>query len=88
MKMIICILSDSDKDEVATALNQSDFQATVLPSTGAYFRRGNSTLLIGVEDDQLEPAIQVIRDNVGEPDEPGLKRATLFVINVERFEKV
>lgn len=88
MKMIICILSDSDKDEVSTALNQSDFQATVLPSSGAYFRRGNSTLLIGVEDDKLDAAIQVIKDNVGEPDEPGLKRATLFVLNVNRFEQV
>ena len=88
MKMIICILSDSDKDEVSTALNEAGFQATQLPSTGAYFRRGNATMMVGVDDDKVETAIKVIRDNVEEPAEPGLKSATLFVINVDRFEKV
>jgi len=88
MKMIVCILQDSDKDEVATALNSAGFPVTILPSTGAYFRRGNSTMMTGVENDKVERAIQIIRDNVKEPEEPGMKRATLFVINVEEFHQV
>jgi len=88
MKMIVCILQDSDKDEVATALNNAGFPVTLLPSTGAYFRRGNSTMITGVEDDRVEDAIQIIRDNVQEPEEAGMKRATLFVINVDRFHQV
>lgn len=88
MKMIVCILQDTDKDNVANALNEAGFPVTILPSTGAYFRRGNSTMLAGVQDERVEEAIQVIRDNVGEPSEPGMKRATLFVMNVDRFEQV
>jgi uncharacterized protein YaaQ len=88
MKMIICILQDSDKDEVATALNKAGFPVTLLPSTGAYFRRGNSTMITGVQDDQVEDVIQIIRINVKEPEETGMKRATLFVINVDQFHQV
>ena len=88
MKMIVCIVQDSDKDELLTALSQANYQATLLPSTGAYFRRGNATVMIGVEDDQVEPAIQVIRDTFSSPDQSGVKRATLFVMNVDQFIKV
>jgi uncharacterized protein YaaQ len=88
MKMIVCIVQDSDKDELLTALSQANYQATLLPSTGAYFRRGNATIMIGVEDDQVEPAIQVIRDTFGSPDLSGVKRATVFVMNVDQFIKV
>jgi uncharacterized protein YaaQ len=88
MKLIVCILQDQDKDPVARALTQEDYRVTVLPSTGAYFRRGNSTLLIGVEDNQVSSVIEVIRENCAETDEPGLKRATLFVLDVDRFEQV
>ncbi|MDH3944138.1 MAG: cyclic-di-AMP receptor [Anaerolineae bacterium] len=88
MKLIICILQDSDKDEVSKALTENSWRVTQLPSTGAYFRRGNATLLIGVEDKQVKPAIKVIRENCAEPSEPGLKRATIFVLDVDRFEQV
>ncbi len=88
MKMIVCILQESDKDEVSSALNEAGYPVTLLPSTGAYFRRGNATMLTGVEDDQVENAIQIIRDHVQEPDEAGMKRATLFVIKVDQFHQV
>lgn len=88
MKMIICILQTSDRDEVAAALNKSGHQVTILPSTGAYFRRGNATMIAGVADDKVESALQIIRDNVREPDDPGQKRATLFVMNVDQFHQV
>ena len=88
MKMIVCILQDSDKEDVTEALNKVGFQVTLMPSTGAYFRRGNATIIIGVEEEKLEDAIQVIRENVHEPEDPSMKRATIFVIDVNRFEKV
>jgi len=88
MKMIVCILQDSDKDATLNALNAANYQATLLPSTGAYFRRGNATLMIGVEDDQVESAIRVIRNVLGSPEQSGVKRATVFVMNVDQFIKV
>jgi uncharacterized protein YaaQ len=88
MKMIVCILQVSDRDEVAEALNNAGYPVTMLPSTGAYFRRGNATMIAGVEDDKVEDALQIIRDTVKEPDSPGMKRATLFVLNVDQFRQV
>lgn len=88
MKMIVCIVQDADKDEVSEALNNAGYAVTLIPSTGAYFRRGNATLITGVEDEQVEDAIQVIRETVRNEEEPELKRATLFVINVDQFKKV
>ena len=88
MKMIVCILQDRDKDDVTKALNEEGFQVTVLPSTGGYFRRGNSTLLIGTDDDLIDQAINIIKQNSKPPDEPGVKRATVFVMNVDRNEQI
>lgn len=88
MKMIICILQTSDRDEVAQALNQAGHKVTILPSTGAYFRRGNATMFAGVEDDKVESTLQIIRDTVKDDDEPGHKRATLFVLNVNEYHQI
>jgi uncharacterized protein YaaQ len=45
-------------------------------------------MITGVEDDKVEQAIQIIRDTVKEPEEAGMKRATLFVIKVDQFHQV
>lgn len=88
MKMIICILQDNDKDQVTKALNEEGFRVTVLPSTGAFLRRGNSTMLIGVEKEKVDDAVQVIKSSVSEQEDPNLKRATLFVIDVDNYTQV
>lgn len=88
MKMIVCILQDNDKDQVVKALNDEGFQVTVLPSTGGYFRRGNSTLMIGTKDDCVDQAITVIKENSQHQEEPRIKRATVFVLKVDQHEQV
>ena len=88
MKMIFCIIQDEDKDPVTKALNAENFRVTIFPSTGAFFRRGNATMMIGVEDDKVDHVIQTIKANASEPDEPNLKRATLFVIDVEQYAQI
>ncbi len=88
MKMIICIIQDSDKDVVTKALNDEGYRITVLPSKGAFFKRGNATLMIGVEDEKVDQVVSLIKKNTRKNDSPELKRATLFVINVDRFEQV
>ncbi len=51
-------------------------------------RRGNATLLIGLQADQVRAALQLIHARTAPPIDPGLKRATVFVLNVERYEQV
>jgi uncharacterized protein YaaQ len=88
MKMILCIVQDQDKDAVTQGLNQAGFRVTVLPSTGAYFRRGNATLMIGVDKKRVDAAIETIRLHVSDTNDPNLKRATLFVLNVADFQQI
>lgn len=87
MKMIIAIIRDSDNDAVSQALVGEGFRVTRIASTGGFLRRGSSTLIIGLDDEMVDQAIQVIKNNTV-PDETGAKRATLFVLNVERFTQV
>lgn len=85
MKMIIAIVRDRDTNPVSTALTSAEFRVTHIASTGGFLRRGNSTLFVGVEDDKVESALEVIRKNLEPPDGPDQKRATIFVLNVNHF---
>ena len=87
MKMIVVIVKDADAETVTQALTASDFRVTRIASTGGFLRSGVVTLLIGVNDERVEAGIQVIRGQLGESGS-GEKRATLFVVPVQRFEQV
>jgi len=88
MKMIVAILRDEDSDNISNALVKADFRVTRIASTGGVFRRGSTTLMIGVADDKVDDAILVIRQNCTPPVDPAIKRATLFVMNIAQFEQL
>lgn len=85
MKMIIAIVRDRDTNPVSTALTSAEFRVTHIASTGGFLKRGNSTLFIGVEDEKVDQAMEIIRTNLEPADDPAQKRATLFVLNVNHF---
>lgn len=85
MKLIIAILRDEDSDQVSHSLVSRGFRVTKTASTGGFLRRGSTTLMIGVDDEKVDEAIQVVQESLAPPIEPALKRATLFVIKVDRF---
>ena len=87
MKMIILILKDSDSDEVTQALTADQYRVTRVASTGGFLRSGVVTLLLGVRDERVELCLDLIRSKLS-PLPTGEKRATLFVVPVERFEQV
>jgi len=87
-RLIIAILRDADGEEVLRALLDADFRVTRIASTGGFLRRGNSTLLIGVEKERVETAVNLIREHSAPAIDPGLKRATVFVLKVDQFEQI
>ncbi len=87
MKMIIAIIRDADSDPVTQALTAGNFRITRIASTGGLLRRGVTTLLIGVEDNQVETVIQQLKDNCS-PDPGDGKRATVFVVPVASFLQI
>lgn len=87
MKLIIAILRDSDSDPVTQALTAAKFRVTRIASTGGLLRRGVATFLVGLEDERVESAIQVVRENTSTAAE-GEKRATIFVVNIDRYVQI
>ena len=87
-RLIIAILRDADGEEVLKALLEAGFRVTRIASTGGFLRRGNSTLLIGAEKERVETAVQLICDHSAPAIDPGLKRATVFVLKVDQFEQL
>lgn len=63
MKLIVAIVQDQDSPSLIDDLNEKEFRVTKLASTGGFLKSGNTTLLVGVEDEQVDSVIKVIEDN-------------------------
>lgn len=86
MKLIIAIVHDTDSDQVSHALTSHNFRVTGVASTGGFLRRGKTTMLIGLEDDQVEQALQIIRSAVSPATDSSESRAVIFVLKVDHFD--
>ena len=109
MKLVIAVVQGEDATQTVQALSGAGISVTKMASSGGFLQQGNATLLIGVDDDKVDAAIEVIRVNCRERSqymtpmppmvEPGeffmpypvevqVGGATVFVVDVERFEKL
>jgi uncharacterized protein YaaQ len=88
MKLIITILRDEDSEPVTHALVEAGFRVTRIASTGGFLRRGSTTLIIGVEEEMVDQAFEIVRQRCTPVIETGIRRATLFVLNVDRFTQI
>ena len=60
MKMIIAIVQDEDSGRLVNNLMTEGYRVTKLATTGGFLRAGNSTLLIGVEEEKFDGAMAII----------------------------
>lgn len=60
MKLILAIINHDDANTVTQALTKKGFSSTKLATTGGFLRAGNTTLLVGVEDDRFQEAMDLI----------------------------
>ena len=107
MKLIVAIVNRDDANPVVQNLAKNGFSCTRLSTTGGFLLAGNVTLLIGVEEEKVQEAIDVIRrfshsrkqmvSTFAElsygympamPVEVTVGGATVFVVDVERFERL
>ncbi|MBQ6119286.1 MAG: cyclic-di-AMP receptor, partial [Clostridia bacterium] len=56
MKLLIAIVNNDDSAVVASALTKENFVVTKLSTTGGFLMVGNTTFLIGTEDDRVGTA--------------------------------
>ena len=60
MKLIFAIVQDEDSSRLIGQLMNDGFGVTKLATTGGFLRAGNTTLLVGVEDDRFQEAMDLI----------------------------
>ena len=99
MKLIFAIVSNDDSSAVSSALTKNGYSVTKLATTGGFLMAGNTTFISGVEDDQVDKVIEIISKQSSRrtqivpstssfPVEVTVGGSTIFVLNVDRFEKV
>jgi uncharacterized protein YaaQ len=109
VKLVVAVVHGEDAGALVDAFLQHEYRATRLHSSGGFLRQSNATLMLGVDDGQVDEVIEIIRDNCrartqivnpmppimepGEfympyPVEVEMGGATVFVLPVERFEKL
>ena len=62
MKLVVTIVQDKDSNRLSNAFIESDIRATKLSSTGGFLRSGNTTFLIGIEDERVEEVLGIIKE--------------------------
>ena len=97
MKLTLTVVRNEDADAVVQALISHGFYVTRLPSTGGFLRAGNTVLLTGLEDEQLERMTAIIESHTrlrvqppsgGILEETRVSRAVVFVLGLEELRKL
>lgn len=108
MKLLMAIVQDVDSRGAMEALVEQGFRATKISTSGGFLVRGNATILIGVQDEQVDTVLDILRQHCHarkefvstvmplseaasarhwmQPLEVEIGGATVFVLDVERFE--
>lgn len=60
MKLILAIIQDHVAQDVLHELSENKIRATKLSSTGGFFKKGNTTILIGIEDEKVDRVKEMI----------------------------
>ena len=109
MKLVVAIVHNEDAGVLVDALLEREYRATRLHSSGGFLKQSNATVIVGVEDAQVDEVITIVRENCNSRTqvvnpmppimEPGeffmpypleveVGGATVFVLPVERFERL
>lgn len=101
MKLIFAIVNKDDSGSVSSALTRAGFSVTKLATTGGFLMAGNTTFLMGTDDSRVDEVISIIEQHSRKrtqmvpsstyasfPMEVTVGGATVFVTDIERYEKL
>lgn len=94
MKLIIAIVQDDFATIVIKSLMAKKYRTTKLSSTGGFLKVGNTTLLIGVENQKVDEVIKTIEEECKSKkvakgkDEVTVDGAHLFILDMHDFKKI
>lgn len=108
MKLVIAVVPNDDSMNATSALTKEGFFVTKLSTTGGFLMVGNTTLLIGTEEDRIEELKSILKKHCSTrkrispssnsfgrglsdqsvAEETVVGGATIFILNVESYEKI
>ncbi len=80
-KLIVVIVRGANCNKLVHVMLDAGYGVTEFSSMGGFLRRKNTTLLVGVLAEQVEAALQMIREICPTPEDADEHSATLFVLN-------
>lgn len=94
MKMIIAIVQDKFIDDLMDRFLDEKIYVTKISTSGGFFKSGNTTLLLGCEEERLDDIDKIFREitrtEVLESDlgNFNVSGATIFVMDVEKSLRI
>jgi len=94
MKLIIAIVQDDFTSKIIKSLTNNNYRTTKLSSTCGFLKSGNTTLLIGVEDDKVDEVVKLIENECKDKKVTKGKKeitvggANLFILNMHNFIRI
>ena len=90
MKLILAIIQDHIAQDVLNELSENKIRATKLSSTGGFFRKGNTTILIGIEEEKLDRVKEMILNISKNKETVDDKTANtvMFVLNMNQLVRM
>ncbi len=80
MKLAVFVVEDSKADTSVDSLVAQGFRVTRLASTGGFLRRGNTTLLVGIEEHDIPRARSIMHEMA-----PG---SLMIALELDRYERL
>lgn len=63
MRLIMAVVQSQDAGNLVEALTEHNYRVTRLSSQGGFLREGNVTLLLSVDDVQVDDVIAIVREH-------------------------
>ena len=87
MKLMFVVVRDKDAESVVQSLVENRYRVTRVASTGGFMHGGNGTLMIGVEQEQVQTVIDLLHEACCAQEDLH-HRATIFVVDMPYFEQI
>ena len=63
MKLVLAVVHNEDARVLIDALLAREYRATWLHSSGGFLKQSNATILVGVEEAQIDEVVGIVREN-------------------------